>query len=220
MSEVTPPLTGQEIALAANATRAPLDVLLAEKATTFHQWVILNFTGTSGGSFPRDTVVERMRSALKIDQSAASAAIEEVIVLGLAKADGDRLTLTPTGGERYEQIRAGSAAIVERLYAGLPIEDQLTTRPDPDDRHRTSERRAGGNGRSLVASVTRRRPHAPQAPDPSPRTLSPRRSERPNLLWSTKFPSQVASSASSRSQRRVPAGSGTRRQPSARRCFR
>jgi hypothetical protein len=28
----------------------------------------------------------------------------------------------------HEEIRAGSAAIVERLYVGLPIEDQLTTR--------------------------------------------------------------------------------------------
>jgi DNA-binding MarR family transcriptional regulator len=128
MSEATPALTGQEIALAANATRAVLDVLLADVNTTFHQWVILNFTATSGGSVPRDAVVARMRSALKIDHSAASAAIEEVVALGLAEADGDRLTLTPTGSELFEQIRAGSAAIVERLYTGLPIEDQLTTR--------------------------------------------------------------------------------------------
>jgi hypothetical protein len=124
----TPPLTGQEIALAAKATRALLDELLAETDTTFHSWVILNFTATSGGSVRRDAVVARLESALKIDTATASAAIDEAVSLGLAALDGDQLGLTPEGTTRSEQIRAGSAAIVERLYADLPVEDQLTTR--------------------------------------------------------------------------------------------
>jgi DNA-binding MarR family transcriptional regulator len=128
MSSARSPLSGQEIALAANATRALLDSLLAETETTFHQWVILNFAGSGGGSVARDAVVARMQSALKVDVATASAAVDEVVALGLAMTEEDRLILTPDGAERYEQIRAGSAAIVERLYAGLPIEDLFTTR--------------------------------------------------------------------------------------------
>ena len=124
----TPPLTGQEIALAANATRALLDALLAERETTFHSWVILNYTATSGGSVRREAVLARLESALKIDTARASAAIDEAASVGLATLDDDQLGLTPEGTTRFEQIRAGSAAIVERLYADLPVEDQLTTR--------------------------------------------------------------------------------------------
>jgi hypothetical protein len=127
-SSARSPLSGQEIALAANATRALLDSLLAETETTFHRWVILNLAGSGGGSVARDAVVARMQSALKVDVATASAAVEEVVALGLAMTEEDRLILTHDGAERYEQIQAGSAAIVERLYAGLPIEDLLTTR--------------------------------------------------------------------------------------------
>jgi hypothetical protein len=67
MSSARSPLSGQEIALAANATRALLDSLLAETETTFHRWVILNFAGSGGGSVARDAVVARMQSALKVD---------------------------------------------------------------------------------------------------------------------------------------------------------
>jgi hypothetical protein len=128
MSSDTSPLSGQEIALAANATRPLLDSLLAETATTFHQWVILNFAGSSGGIVARNAVVAWMQSALKVDVATSSAAVDEVVALGLAMTEEDQVILTPDGTERYEQIRAGSAAIVERLYAGLPIGDLLTTR--------------------------------------------------------------------------------------------
>jgi hypothetical protein len=123
-----PPLTGQEIALAANATRALLDALLAELGTSFHSWVILNFAGTAGGSAKRGAVVARMRSALKIDAASAETAVDELLSLGLAAADGEALVLTEEGTSRFEQIRAGSGAIVDRLYTGLPVDDQLTTR--------------------------------------------------------------------------------------------
>src|SRR5262249_31549781 len=128
MTDTTPPLSGLEIGVAANATRALLDALLVETGTGFHHWVMLNFTGTAGGSVPRDAAVDRMVSALKIDTAEASAAVEEAITAGLVAADGDRLVLTPAGGARFEKIRAGTAAIVQRLYGDIPVDDQLTTR--------------------------------------------------------------------------------------------
>jgi hypothetical protein len=47
-----------------------------------------------------------MQSALKVDVATASAAVDEVVALGLAMTEEeDRLILTPDGAERYEQIR-------------------------------------------------------------------------------------------------------------------
>jgi DNA-binding MarR family transcriptional regulator len=123
-----PTLTGQDINLAANATRALLDSLLTRTATSFHQWVVLNFAGSSGGVVQQDAAVERMVFALKIDPATASTTIHELVELGLATTDGADLALTPAGTARFEQIRDSSAAITDRLYGDLPLNDLVTTR--------------------------------------------------------------------------------------------
>jgi hypothetical protein len=114
-----PPLTGQDIALAANATRALLDALLAEQDTTFHTWVILNFAGTNGGSAERSAVAARMQSALKVDAAIAAAAIDKVLSLGLATADGDTLVLTPAArraSSRFAQARRRSSNVSTPIF--------------------------------------------------------------------------------------------------------
>ncbi|HZV48788.1 MAG TPA: MarR family transcriptional regulator [Candidatus Dormibacteraeota bacterium] len=121
-----PTLTGQDIGQAEKATRAVLDTLLARTATTFHRWVALNLTATGGGRVERGAVVRRMAFALKIEQAAASAAVDELVELGLAAASGDQIVLTPAGTARFEEIRDGIAVITERLYGGLPVEDLVT----------------------------------------------------------------------------------------------
>lgn len=123
-----PTLTGQDIALAANASRALLDSLLAQTATTFHQWVALNFTGTNGGGVQRDAVVQRMVFALKIDQATASTTIDELVDAGLATTSDNHFALTAAGIARFEHIRDGSTAITERLYRDLPPDDLVAAR--------------------------------------------------------------------------------------------
>ncbi len=123
-----PTLTGQDIGQAEKATRAVLDSLLARTGTTFHRWVALNLTATGGGRMERDAVVRRMAFGLKIEEAAASAAVGELVELGLTTANGGEIVLTPVGTARFEQIRDGIAAITERLYGGLPVEDLVTAR--------------------------------------------------------------------------------------------
>jgi hypothetical protein len=114
----TPPLTGQEIALAANATRALLDSLLVEVETSFRSWVILDVTATNGGRVERDAVVGRLRSALKVDTATASATIDDAVSPGLAALDGDQLVLTPEGTTRSSRsvpARRRSSSVSTRI---------------------------------------------------------------------------------------------------------
>jgi hypothetical protein len=119
-------LTGQDIGQAERATLAVLDSLLAQTATTFQQWVVLNTVGTNGGRVPRDAVVQHLVSALKIDD--ATATIDEFVGRGLATAGNDGIVLTPSGTARFERIRDGIAAISGRRYGDLPTDDLVIAR--------------------------------------------------------------------------------------------
>ena len=123
-----PTLTGRDIGLAERATRAVLDTLLAQNATTFEQWVVLNLAGGDGGSVARNTLVQRIAFALKIDEPAASAAVDQVVYAGFATTSGGQFVLTPTRTARFERVGDASAAVTERLYGDLPIDELATAR--------------------------------------------------------------------------------------------
>lgn len=119
-------LNGQIIGQAHYATRAVLEGLLDETGTTFHQCVALNVTADAGGTTGRAGLAARMTGTLKIDPSAAEAVLTELTGAGLLEAapgDATRLTLTVAGRERQAGIKAGTAALAERLYAGFPAEE-------------------------------------------------------------------------------------------------
>jgi DNA-binding MarR family transcriptional regulator len=122
-----PALTGQDIGATELALRALLDRLLAQHATTFPQWVVLATTGTPG-RVSSALVNQRLVGTLKLDQTQAASTLAELVDGGLVASDGDNLTLTPTGVEHFEHIRDGVAAITDRIYGGLPVDDLLTTR--------------------------------------------------------------------------------------------
>jgi hypothetical protein len=119
-------LTGQDIGQAERATRAVLDSLLARIGTTFHQWVVLNTVVTNDARAPRALVVQRLVSGLKVDEAMASAVVNQLVEVDLATAAHGEIVLTPSGVDRFELIRDGIAAITNRLYGGIPI-DQLQT---------------------------------------------------------------------------------------------
>jgi EmrB/QacA subfamily drug resistance transporter len=111
------------IALAATATRALVDELLAKTATTFHQWTALDFIGSNGARKARDAIVERLVHRLKIDSEIAGSIIDELVDAGIAATDGGEITLTASGEARFKRIHDGSAAIGRRLYGDLPADD-------------------------------------------------------------------------------------------------
>lgn len=117
-----PPLNTQVIGQAESALGALLEPLLANGEVTFHQWLVLTVTATSGsGSIDRGQLVARISGARKVDAAAIEAAIADLAAAGLVTAEGP-VTFTDAGRGTYQQIRGA----VEEITAGLfdfPPED-------------------------------------------------------------------------------------------------
>ncbi len=125
----TPTLNTQVIGQAENALGALMQRVLARTGGTFHQWVALNLTAAGGAAIDRDQLVGRMTGALKIDDSAALAAIGELTASRLLEGlpgEGSRVGLTDAGQARYHQIRAALDEITARLYGDLAADDLAT----------------------------------------------------------------------------------------------
>ena len=123
-----PTLNGRDIGQAEHATRAVLDRLLARTGIQFHGWVIINQLAAGGGTLGEDELTGRITHGLKIGEDAVHAAAAELAWQGLigrepAAGGETRVTLTPAGTARFEQIQGGIGQVTQRLYGGLPESD-------------------------------------------------------------------------------------------------
>ncbi len=119
-------LNGQVIGQAERATRAVLEVLLAEAGTTFTEWVALNLVATQGDT-AIDSLVEQLVTGLRIADSEARAAIDDLVRAALITVS-DEVRLTADGRPRYQRISDGIAEITRRLYHDLPHDDLVVAR--------------------------------------------------------------------------------------------
>ena len=125
----TPALSGRDIALAHNATRAVLETVLADLDVTFLQSVQLNVLADAG-AMRRDQLVKRLVDNLKIGTDDANRAIESLVTADLAAPSADEpgtIERTGFGTTIHSQIRAATNQIVATLYDGLPTEDLVVT---------------------------------------------------------------------------------------------
>lgn len=123
----TPILSGQEIAVAARATRAVLDAVLRDAGTTFPAWVALNVLGTNGASVPREALQRTLAEGLPADPGSVAGLLDEVEAAGLLRGTAS-VELTPEGRARYEDLRGAIGAAAARLWAGFDPDDLATTR--------------------------------------------------------------------------------------------
>jgi DNA-binding MarR family transcriptional regulator len=121
-----PPLNGQVIGQAERATRAVLDLLLVAENTSFVNWVTLNLTATQGET-KSEALVDQLVIGLRIDQTEAQIAIDELGAAGLLTA-GEVVRLTTEGEAKYARIGTGIAEIAARLYRDLPHDDLVIAR--------------------------------------------------------------------------------------------
>ena len=121
-----PPLNGQVIGQAERATRAVLEVLLAETNTPFVNWVTLNITAAQG-EIAVDALVDQLVNGLRIEESQARSAIDDLEHASLV-AVTDQVRLTSQGLERYQRISDGIGEITRRLYRDLPHDDLVVAR--------------------------------------------------------------------------------------------
>ena len=116
-----PPLSTQVIGQAESALGALLDPLLSRTGTTFHQWLVLTVTASSGGDIDHDQLVARVSGARKVDGAEVEAAIAGLDAAGLAEGTG-RVILTAAGLARFAEIRGALEEITARLF-DFPAED-------------------------------------------------------------------------------------------------
>ena len=121
-----PTLNGIVIGQAERATRAVLEVLLADVGVPFEQWVSLNLLGTQGPQ-AADSLVEQLVAGFASAAPFATAAVDGVRAAGLVHGSTE-VSLTPAGQDRFGEITAGIAAVSGRLYGGLPGEDLVVAR--------------------------------------------------------------------------------------------
>ena len=119
-------LNGQVVGQAERATRAVLEVLLAETDTTFTNWVTLNLVATLGATTV-DSLVGQVVTGLRITDAEARASIDELVATALMAVAGT-VRLTAAGRGRYQRISDGIADITRRLYHDLPHDDLVVAR--------------------------------------------------------------------------------------------
>jgi len=130
MSTTTTPLSPRLIGQTEKAMNAILDRLLAGTGLTEGQWVALTLTVGSAGALTRDQLVQQLTEDVKIDSDEAAARLEALTAGGLIDAPGEddaRTAATPAGLELHRQVRAGTAAVVDRLWGDMPHAELATT---------------------------------------------------------------------------------------------
>ena len=120
------PLNGQVIGQAERATRAVLEVLLAETETTFTNWVALKLVATQDATTV-DSLVRQLVTGLRITDADSRASIDELVSTALLTVAG-RVRLTAGGRGTYQRISDGVADITRRLYHDLPHDDLVVAR--------------------------------------------------------------------------------------------
>jgi hypothetical protein len=124
----TPTLTPRLIGETEKSLNAILDRLLAGTNLNEHQWVTLTLTMslTGDGPIDREDLVGRVAHALKVDDAAARARIDELKAAGLLDVpdgEGAKVSATGSGQNLHTRVRTGTAEIVDRLWGDLPAED-------------------------------------------------------------------------------------------------
>jgi hypothetical protein len=127
MTTAAPPLTGQDINLAARATRLVLLAGLDTIDLPFEDWIIINLVGT-GQAVDRSSVRGRLISGLGLDEASIDQRLSDLEAANLVDRSGDRLRLSAEGGVRWNQGQAVVAETVATLYAGLDPDDLAVAR--------------------------------------------------------------------------------------------
>jgi DNA-binding MarR family transcriptional regulator len=134
MTTVTQPVNGQDINVAAAATRKLLEVLLAEQGTSFGPMATLNtLASPRGASLDRDALVANLSGALGVDATSVSGILHGLQARGLveltAPAGGEvRFRLTEAGIAEQQRLSQVVAGVTTELYSGFDPADLATTR--------------------------------------------------------------------------------------------
>jgi DNA-binding MarR family transcriptional regulator len=124
-----PSLNPQVLGRAEAAHRALLERILAGTGLTYHRWVALSVSAAGNGPIGRRQLIERVTSALRIDDATGEEAITELTAADLLRAppgDGSSIELTEPGRELHRRIRAEINDTITRIYSDISAADLAT----------------------------------------------------------------------------------------------
>jgi DNA-binding MarR family transcriptional regulator len=123
-----PILSGQDINLAAFATRTLLEEVLREADISFEGWVALRRLAAERDTTKRDDFAAMIAALPGVPLPPVADLIEELSGKGLVRVESDDITVTTTGRARFEQVTEGGNRIAAELYAPFADDELETTR--------------------------------------------------------------------------------------------
>jgi DNA-binding MarR family transcriptional regulator len=119
---------GQDINVAAAATRAILDALLDREGVTFGQFVALRGLAGIGAPASRDAVAQRAAGPAA-DVATVRRAIDQLEAAGLvAAAEQDLVVPTESGQELFERVTTATVRAGDELFDGIAGQDLAVTK--------------------------------------------------------------------------------------------
>jgi DNA-binding MarR family transcriptional regulator len=134
MTVTARPVTGQDINLAARATRKALELLLAEQGASFPPLATMNAIVARGGSVQREELVRVLASALDVEAQTVAIIVHGLQTRGLVRdvpstSDGTpHVELTPAGSTEHQRLSAIIGGLTDELYRDFGPDDLATTR--------------------------------------------------------------------------------------------
>jgi hypothetical protein len=129
MSTGAPLFTTQLLGRTEKTLNAILAQLLAGSSVTEPQWVALNLAVSNDGEISRDIYTGLVAGALRVSEAEAGAQISELAaarLLDLPASDTEPIAVTESGQQFYQQIRAATGEITQRMWGDLPTIDLET----------------------------------------------------------------------------------------------
>jgi len=129
MTTVAQPVTGQDINLAARATRKALELLLAEQGTAFPPLAAMNVIASRGALLSREAVVRTLANALDVDPQSVQTIVHGLQTRGLVRpTPDDHFELTAAGAAEHARLTTITGGLTRQLYRDFSPEDLATTR--------------------------------------------------------------------------------------------
>jgi DNA-binding MarR family transcriptional regulator len=131
MTAVGQPVTGQDINMAARATRKALDVVLAEQGTSFPPLAMLNTLVSRGGVLDRAALIAQLARGLDVNTETVLTVLHGLETRGLVEVGASEPTpvrLTPEGRAEHRRLSALTGGLTDALYAGFDADELAVTR--------------------------------------------------------------------------------------------
>lgn len=123
-----PVLTSRDLNVAAFATRALLDSLLADAGISFETSIVLGQAFDAPDGLPIDAVIQRFTVDVRRPAEDVPGIVAEAESAGVVTRDGDLIHITSAGRTLQESLNTRIADVVSRVYGGIPRDDLVVAR--------------------------------------------------------------------------------------------